>query len=167
MKCSGVPFKSDSPFVDGRRLAVIGNKALEIVYLDIMFYKEPVFEAENLLKQVGTTLQQLVEIWVSQYRWRNKVRHTSSVNLDSPEETRLLFNTYVGAVFIGGGYKAVRDWIELLVNAGAHLTVQAAISQQPKYEQVVAEPRMGMGMGVSPGTGAPFTAAAAAAAASY
>lgn len=49
LKLSGVPFKDGSPFVDGKRLAVIGKRTLEVVYLDLMFYKEPVLEAENLL----------------------------------------------------------------------------------------------------------------------
>ncbi|OJT05551.1 hypothetical protein TRAPUB_3638 [Trametes pubescens] len=111
LKLSGVPFKDGSPFVDGKRLAVIGKRTLEVVYLDLMFYKEPVLEAENLL------------------------------------ETRILFDTYVGAVFVGGGYKAVRDWIELLVGAQAHMPTVSVIPQQSQYERATAEQQMGMGIG--------------------
>lgn len=105
-----------------------------------------------------------MESWVSGYRWRDKVRHTSSVNLSSPEvrpcpptvpaaqsltpskETRILFNSYVGAVFVGGGYKAVRDWIGALVDPQAQPGAQSGLSPEPENKRVKVEP-MGMGMG--------------------
>lgn len=63
------------------------------------------------------------------------------------QETRILFDTYVGAVFVGGGYKAVRDWIELLVGAQAHMPTVSVIPQQSQYERATAEQQMGMGIG--------------------
>ncbi|KAL1951472.1 hypothetical protein VTO73DRAFT_621 [Trametes versicolor] len=146
MKFSGAPLNGDSPYGDGQRLQVLGDKVLEAAYTDVLFYKRPMLKADELKQQVETKLQEDVESWVSGYRWRDKVRHTSSVNLSSPEETRILFNSYVGAVFVGGGYKAVRDWIGALVDPQAQPGAQSGLSPEPENKRVKVEP-MGMGMG--------------------
>ncbi|KAI0628534.1 hypothetical protein C8Q77DRAFT_1039246, partial [Trametes polyzona] len=96
---------------DGRRLACLGHKILEAAYTDVL-NKRPT-------KKVNA-LQKDVEKWVEGYQWRDKVRHTLEVNLKTAEVTCMLSNSYVGAVFVGAGYKAVRDWIGALLDPQAN-----------------------------------------------
>ncbi|KAM5544373.1 hypothetical protein V8D89_002033, partial [Ganoderma adspersum] len=60
-------------------------------------------------------LPELIEKWVEGYKWREKVRwHAKDVDIRTPEETRYLMDAYIGAVFVGGGYRAVLNWIAAL-----------------------------------------------------
>ncbi|OSD03297.1 hypothetical protein PYCCODRAFT_1444638 [Trametes coccinea BRFM310] len=144
MKFSGAPLNSDSPYGDGARLAALGSKVLEAVYTDVLFNQRPMLPADELRKQVGK-LQDRVNEWVEGYRWREKVRCTPETKLDTPEETRLLFDSYVGAVFVGGGYKAVRDWIGALVGE-APPPAQQGLYAEPEYKRPKMDvPTYGMG----------------------
>ncbi|KAI0778403.1 hypothetical protein BD413DRAFT_466224 [Trametes elegans] len=138
MRFSGAPM-SDSPYGDAQRLAALGSKALEAAYTDILFNKRPMLKADELKQQVEG-LQAQVEKWVEGYRWREKVRRTAEVDLTKPEETRVLFDTYVGAVFVGGGYNAVRDWIAALVDPQAKPSAQLAAAE-PEFKR--AKPQTG------------------------
>ncbi|KAI0639629.1 hypothetical protein C8Q77DRAFT_1152594 [Trametes polyzona] len=147
MKFSGAPL-SDSPYGDGQRLACLGHKMLEAAYTDVLFNKRPMLKADELREKVDA-LQEDVEKWVEGYKWRDKVRHTSEVDLKAPEETRILFDSYVGAVFVGAGYKAVREWIGALVDpqANPHQAPQG-LPSEPEYKRVKVEsPSLGVGTG--------------------
>ncbi|KAI9057724.1 hypothetical protein FKP32DRAFT_1583248 [Trametes sanguinea] len=146
MKFSGAPLNSDSPYGDGARLAALGSKVLEAVYTDVLFNQRPMLPADEL--RVGK-LQDKVNEWVEGYRWRDKVRCTPETKLDAPEETRLLFDSYVGAVFVGGGYKAVRDWIGALVGE-ATPPAQQGLYAEPEYKRPKVETGYGMGGYASP-----------------
>ncbi|KAI0361387.1 hypothetical protein OH77DRAFT_1545113 [Trametes cingulata] len=148
MKFTGAPLNSDSPYGDGQRLGVLGDKVLEAAYTDVLFNKRPMLKADDLrVSAVRETLQERVEKWVEGYRWRDKVRHPPEVDMKSPEETRILFNMYVGAVFVGGGYQAVRDWIAALVDPQSQAPAPPAAYAEPEYKRVKVESGMGMGMG--------------------
>ncbi|CDO72993.1 hypothetical protein BN946_scf185007.g47 [Trametes cinnabarina] len=154
MKFSGAPLNSDSPYGDGARLAVLGSKILEAVYTDVLFNQRPMLPADDIRKQVSK-LQEKVNEWVEGYRWREKVRCTPGTKLDAPEETRVLFDSYVGAVFVGGGYKAVRDWIGALVGE-AQPPAQQGLYAEPEYKRPKVEPVSGWGAYAPPPQANPF-----------
>ncbi|KAI0652070.1 hypothetical protein C8Q79DRAFT_76055 [Trametes meyenii] len=144
MRFAGVPLNSESPYTDGARLAVIGDKVLQTAYTDAYFNKTPKLKADELKEQVKQLDEDVVK-WVDGYRWREKVRHTPDINLRSTEETRTLFNSYVGAVFVAGGYQAVRDWIGALVDPQAQPSVHPGLNVEPGYKRPKIEPGVGMG----------------------
>ena len=55
MKFSGAPL-SDSPYGDGQRLAVLGDKVLEAAYTDILFNKRPMLKADELISEMLFTI---------------------------------------------------------------------------------------------------------------
>ncbi|KAI0801049.1 hypothetical protein C8Q74DRAFT_1214781 [Fomes fomentarius] len=118
IKFTGKPMNSESVYADGPRLATIGSAMLEASYAAILFNKRPMLTAEEL-EASRSELPDLVEKWVEQYKWREKVRHAPGVDLRKPEETRYLMDAYVGAVYAGGGFQAVMNWIAALVDPGA------------------------------------------------
>ncbi|KAH9857962.1 hypothetical protein C2E23DRAFT_718683 [Lenzites betulinus] len=148
MKFTGAPL-NDSIYGDGQRLAALGSKVVEAAYTDVYFNRKPMLRAEELKVSSGQ-LQEDVMTWVEAYKWRDKVRCTPGTDLKSSEETRLLFDSYAGAVFAGAGYKAVRDWISALVDPHAPPQAQPALAPEPDYKRVKVEPVMGAGMGYSP-----------------
>ncbi|KAI0630986.1 hypothetical protein C8Q77DRAFT_1074880 [Trametes polyzona] len=133
---------------DGQRLACLGHKDLEAAYTDVLFNKRPMLKADELRETVDA-LQKDVEKWVEGYKWRDKVRHTSEVELKAPQETRILFDWYVGAVFVGAGYKDVRDWIGALVDPQANPNqAPQGLPSEPEYRRVKVEsPSLGVGTG--------------------
>ncbi|KAI8990486.1 hypothetical protein BD414DRAFT_458984 [Trametes punicea] len=152
MKFAGAPLNGDSPYGDGERLSVLGSRILEAVYTDVLFSKRPMLKANELRQQIETNLQKHVEKWVEEYKWREKVRCTPDVKekLTSPEETRLLFDSYVGAVFVGGGYKAVRDWIGALVDPESSTSAQQGLYPEPELKRPKVEAAYGMGYASPP-----------------
>ncbi|KAI0348806.1 hypothetical protein OH77DRAFT_1432597 [Trametes cingulata] len=145
MKFSGVPLSSDSPYGDSARLAALGSNILEAVHMDVLFNQRPMLPAHEIKKQ-ASKLQEKVNEWVERYRWREKVRCTPDTKLDTPEETRVLFDSYLGAVFVIGGYKTVRGWIGALVGE-AQPPVQQGLYAEPDHKRHKTEPAYGMGMG--------------------
>ncbi|KAI0762966.1 hypothetical protein C8Q74DRAFT_1206775 [Fomes fomentarius] len=113
-----MPMKFESLYADGSRLATLGNAILEASYMAILFNKQPMLTAEEL-EASRSELQYLVEKWVEQYKWREKVRHAPGVDLREPMETRYLMEGYVGAVYVEGGFQAVTTWIAALVDSNA------------------------------------------------
>ncbi|KAJ8474516.1 hypothetical protein ONZ51_g7179 [Trametes cubensis] len=144
MKFPGAPLNNDSPYGDSDRLAALGHKILEAAYTDVLFSQRPMLKAEDMKQQVETKLQELVQAWVEGYRWREKVRYVpGSVDLKDPEETRRLFDSYVGAVFIGEGFQSIRRWVGALVDPKAQSTsmqAQQGLHSEPELKRPKVEP---------------------------
>ncbi|KAI0830533.1 hypothetical protein BC628DRAFT_1312516 [Trametes gibbosa] len=149
MKFTGAPL-SDSIYGDGQRLVALGNKVGEAAYTDVYFNQRPMLKADELRQKVDKQMQEDVMTWVEAYKWRDKVRHTPGIDLKSSKETRDLFDSYVGAVFVGAGYKTVRDWIAALVDPHAPPQAQPVLAPEPEYKRARVEPVMGAGMGYAP-----------------
>ncbi|OSD01139.1 hypothetical protein PYCCODRAFT_1445861 [Trametes coccinea BRFM310] len=128
MKFSGAPLISDSPHGDGARPAALESKVLGAIYTDVLFNQRPMLLADEIRVETSKKLQEKVHEWVEGYRWREKVRciHRRARGLICLQESRVLFDSYVGAVSLGGGYKVVREPGH---GAGAHVPYQP-----PMYE---------------------------------
>lgn len=48
IKFSGMPMNPDSPYGDGVRLAALGGRMLEAVYMHILFERRPMLKAEDM-----------------------------------------------------------------------------------------------------------------------
>ncbi len=48
IRFTGMPLNSDSPYGDGKRLAILGNKALDAAYAHILFDRRPMVPADTL-----------------------------------------------------------------------------------------------------------------------
>ncbi|RPD57039.1 hypothetical protein L227DRAFT_507228 [Lentinus tigrinus ALCF2SS1-6] len=134
IKFAGMPMNPDSPYGDGVRLAAVGGKMLEAVYMDILFQKRPMLKAEEMEAELDKLPEQ-VDKWVEGYKWREKVRHAADVDMKDPKETRYIMDAYVGAVYVGGGFAAVMNWISRLVDPQA-----ASTCQEPEQKRVKSEP---------------------------
>ncbi|KAI0748781.1 hypothetical protein C8Q80DRAFT_1104148 [Daedaleopsis nitida] len=120
---AGMPMNSDSLYNDGPRLAALGSKILEAAYMCILFHQRPMKKAAEL-EAAFNELPRWIDWWVDGYKWREKVRCAQDVNMRDPKETRHLMDAYVGAVFVGGGFKAVLRWIAALVDSSTKTPAQ-------------------------------------------
>ena len=48
IRFTGMPLNSDSPYGDGKRLAILGGKALDTAFTHILFNKRPMMTADTL-----------------------------------------------------------------------------------------------------------------------
>ncbi|KZP31163.1 hypothetical protein FIBSPDRAFT_43213 [Athelia psychrophila] len=105
--------------VNNARLAELGNQTLRMAITHTLFHhKEPVLDVERMIAHREDLLgDDSIEHWVNIYGLRRKVRclPDAFASLNKPEERRLLFNTYVGAVCVQDGIQAVQTWIDQLI----------------------------------------------------
>ncbi|KIK97564.1 hypothetical protein PAXRUDRAFT_31732 [Paxillus rubicundulus Ve08.2h10] len=133
------------------RLAGLGESVLDMVVVYTLFQKKPPLSAAELSDQHHELLDdQHITQWLSMYSLKARVRGLQNpAILDRPDESRLLFNSYVGAVYVQKGLPVVVDWIsrlvcpdsEALVAPGSNATnlnVTAASSPPPYSSSSVA-----------------------------
>jgi len=108
-----------SEYGDNIRLAVLGQTILEAAVTDSLFKKKPMLKAEDIETERKDLLSaKSLESWIIGYKLRDKLRCSPDAvkSLDSPEEMRLLFHSYVGAVYATQGMAAIQNWIGSLVD---------------------------------------------------
>ncbi|KIM88548.1 hypothetical protein PILCRDRAFT_2775 [Piloderma croceum F 1598] len=113
------PGSSQKAFGNNARLAELGQQALELAVTDTLFHlKHPLLDVEEIARhRDGLLADDSIEHWVNSYDLRQKVRCLPEVVplLDTAEERRFLFNSYVGAVCVQDGAQAVQNWIAQLI----------------------------------------------------
>jgi len=117
LRFPGAPPASEE-YGDNERLAELGAKALDTAVTYALFCKRPMLTAAELKTEAAEVISDSnVDHWLTVYRLRDKVRCTPDVvsGLKSPQEGRLLFTSYVGAVFAQCGMVAVQGWISQLI----------------------------------------------------
>ncbi|EGN93111.1 hypothetical protein SERLA73DRAFT_64528 [Serpula lacrymans var. lacrymans S7.3] len=98
------------------RLARLGEDVLRMTITFCLFTKRPMLSASEILEEKEKLLaNETFNTWVSTYRLKDKVRCATSTVLDTPEETRFLFHSYVGAVYTSKGMAEVCPWISRLI----------------------------------------------------
>ena len=103
IRFTGMPLNSDSPYGDGKRLAILGGKALDAAFTHLLFDKRPMMTADTLDVRYHPILSfclfpllqrrqcevrklpELIEKWVEGYKWREKVRHAKDVDIRTSE----------------------------------------------------------------------------------
>ncbi|KAJ3989559.1 hypothetical protein F5890DRAFT_1400832 [Lentinula detonsa] len=100
---------------DNERLSELGARVLDTAITTTLFHRRPVLSGLEMLVQRKRILsEENLDGWVSMYSLREKVRCTREVvsTLKSPEETRILFNSYVGGLYKEQGLEAVQRWLD-------------------------------------------------------
>lgn len=100
------------------RLVALGEKILEAAVTSNVFRRQPMHTALRLNEITKDYVSKTsVDRWATDYNLRSKVRCAPGLlaKLKSPEEGRLLFVAYVGALYVQSGYNVVQDWINQLL----------------------------------------------------
>ncbi|KAI0734672.1 ribonuclease III domain-containing protein [Fomitopsis betulina] len=119
LRFPGAPINEDSEFGDNERLAVLGEKVLELAVTFALFTKRPMLKSVELEDQRHDALSnEKIENWVVAYKMREKVRcGADAVSLlSTPKEARHLFYSYVGGIYAQNGMEIVQNWIGQLVD---------------------------------------------------
>ncbi|KAH9942924.1 ribonuclease III domain-containing protein [Amylocystis lapponica] len=119
LRFPGAPINEDSDYGDNERLAILGQKVLETAITFTFFSKRPMISAEAITQRRDEMLSDAnVESWIVGYKLREKVRCSPDAvaSLTNSEEGRLLFSSFVGAVYVQNGMETVQDWIGKLVD---------------------------------------------------
>jgi len=104
-------------YCDNERLSELGRNALQTAVTNIVFSRMPSLNAREIKSQRDNILSDTnIESWVTGYGLRDKLRCVPDLaSLHSAEEARVLFNSYVGGVFVESGIEVVEEWITVLV----------------------------------------------------
>ncbi|KAI0961970.1 hypothetical protein AcV7_000925 [Taiwanofungus camphoratus] len=119
LRFPGAPTNEDSEYGNGERLSVLGEKILEAAVTSALFSKRPMLKADDIKAQRDGVLSEAnVESWIIGYKLRERVRCSPDAlqSLNTPNEARILFCSYVGAVFVQDGMNMVQSWIGQLVD---------------------------------------------------
>ncbi|KIJ66250.1 hypothetical protein HYDPIDRAFT_86964 [Hydnomerulius pinastri MD-312] len=108
----------NSEYGGAERLAELGGSILNMVVMYSLFFRQPHLPASELSEKHEQLLDDgHIAQWLAVYSLKNKVRNVENPQiLDQPEESRRLFNSYVGAVYVQKGLPVVLDWISRLLN---------------------------------------------------
>lgn len=150
LRHEGTPMNEE--FGDGARLAELGAQVLQMVVTWSLFTKRPMLQAAEIAEQRDEILTDSnIGTWLSIYKLREKIRGTSEAMkiINLPEEGRLLFHTYVGAVYLQHGLVGVQRWIARLIDP------EWEPPALPEWEGEAKRPRLDSGLPPSPSLTAP------------
>ncbi|THH14357.1 hypothetical protein EW146_g5967 [Bondarzewia mesenterica] len=117
IRYSGAPMNDE--YGDIERVNAIGKRVLAVGVATALFEKKPMFTAAELEAHIDKTLSDSnIDAWVTAYQLREKVRAAPDhrKTLTEPKETRHLFHSVVGAVYVQFGLSVVQTWIGKLVD---------------------------------------------------
>jgi len=99
------------------RLAGLGESVLDMVVVYALFQKRPLLSGAELMEKHQELLDdQHITQWLTMYSLKSRVRGLENpAVLDQPDESRLLFHSYVGAIYVQKGLPVVLNWISRLV----------------------------------------------------
>ncbi|KAF9244537.1 hypothetical protein BU15DRAFT_85915 [Melanogaster broomeanus] len=103
---------------DSERLSVLGRQILETITTQFLFYRRPVLTRSEIETQRKALLSvEIIDTWTKFYGLRDELRYDPSFHssVGEPEQGRLLFLAYLGAVFSEHGLAIVRLWIGSLL----------------------------------------------------
>ncbi|CCL98505.1 uncharacterized protein FIBRA_00504 [Fibroporia radiculosa] len=144
LRFPGAPTNEDSEYGDNERLSVLGEKVLDTATTYTLFVKRPMLKAEEIeSRRVEVLSDANVESWIVEYKLREKVRCSQDAlaSLTTPKETRLLFHSYIGAVFVQNGMELVQDWIGQLIdpNYKSGASVSMEVDAFSAYKKIKTE----------------------------
>ncbi|KAJ4485942.1 ribonuclease III domain-containing protein [Lentinula aciculospora] len=104
---------------DNERLAELGAKVLDTAITAALFHRRPILSGPEMLAQRKSILsEENLDSWVSMYCLREKMRCAREMtsSLKSPEETRIIFEAYVGGIYEEQGLEPVQHWLDKLTH---------------------------------------------------
>ncbi|KAG8219542.1 hypothetical protein J3R82DRAFT_492 [Butyriboletus roseoflavus] len=100
------------------RLAELGHTVLSMIIMYILFQRTPFLSAIDLSEKHRELMNDdQIKHWLACYNLKSRVRGLEDrSSLDDQTEERLLFSSYVGAVYVQRGLPPLLTWISRLVN---------------------------------------------------
>ncbi|KAG7442765.1 uncharacterized protein BT62DRAFT_904944 [Guyanagaster necrorhizus] len=107
----------DEEYGNTERLAELGKKVLDLVVIHHFFFLKPHLAAEEVTNRKAETLSDdAIVRWTERYDLKKKIRAFPHTVLDDPNELRVFFHTFIGALYIRNGMAEVQDWISRLID---------------------------------------------------
>ncbi|KIM70260.1 hypothetical protein SCLCIDRAFT_1207573 [Scleroderma citrinum Foug A] len=139
------------------RLAELGSSVLNMVIVYTLFSKRPLIAGHELKEKHQELLDTKIPEWLSLYGLKSKVRGLSDRSiLDRLEESRFLFNSYVGGVYVQRGFPTVVQWISRLIDPDSEgISVPGDAASPPPYNSMSPVPPMPPAIAPPPTPGTP------------
>ncbi|KAJ8481813.1 hypothetical protein ONZ51_g5754 [Trametes cubensis] len=112
------PADQRNPFSDAQRLAFLGQKMAETVYLCIVGDRMRGKDAAQIQAYFNRTFLRFAERTARTYQWGRHIRYPQNVNGNCPQEDHRLFFTYVGAIsaqYHGDAFSRLQEWMIALL----------------------------------------------------
>ncbi|OCH94710.1 hypothetical protein OBBRIDRAFT_722201 [Obba rivulosa] len=136
LRFAGAPINEDSEYGDNERLAYLGEKVLDAAVTWVQFCKRPMLRADELDQQRREALSdEKIESWVVGYKFKEKVRCSADAlpSLNTPQEMRTLFSSYVGAVYAQNGMNVAQNWIASLIDPNYEPPLSTGYDQEHSF----------------------------------
>ncbi|KAG9314092.1 hypothetical protein JVU11DRAFT_4873 [Chiua virens] len=144
--CSSPPDSTEHGGAE--RLAELGHTVLNMTIMYTLFQRTPLVSAVDLSERHKELMDDAhIKHWLTCYNLKSRVRGVEDRSrLDDPVEERLLFSSYVGAVYIQKGLPPLIAWLSRLVNPESEplavpgSNVGATAPPPPPYSTAPAPP---------------------------
>ncbi|KAI0710662.1 hypothetical protein C8Q76DRAFT_623860 [Earliella scabrosa] len=104
------------PYGDGNRLVTLGRPMLAAAYAAAVLQARPDIHGLDFQVSAEGGLPGFASLWVENYGWAARMLAVPpGVDLNNPQESLRILQTYAGAVVQAHGDHALFDWIALLV----------------------------------------------------
>ncbi|KAI9570290.1 hypothetical protein HD554DRAFT_2085207 [Boletus coccyginus] len=100
------------------RLAELGHAVLSMTIMYILFHRTPFLSGADLSEKHKELMDdEHIRHWLTCYNLKSRVRGLDDRSrLDDQTEERLLFSSYVGAVYVQKGLPPLLNWLSRLVS---------------------------------------------------
>ncbi|SJL06158.1 uncharacterized protein ARMOST_09494 [Armillaria ostoyae] len=107
----------DPEYGNTERLAELGKRMLDLAVTYHYFHVKPHLSADDIAARKDEALSDdAIVRWIEGYELKNKIRAYPHTVLDDPNELRIFFHTFIGALYIRNGMNEVQDWISHLID---------------------------------------------------
>ncbi|KAK0233613.1 hypothetical protein IW262DRAFT_1331463 [Armillaria fumosa] len=118
------------------RLAELGKRILDLAVTHHFFHLKPQLSAEDIGHRKDEMLSDEVIVrWIDEYQLRKKIRAFPHTVLDDPNELRIFFHTFIGALYIRNGMNDVQEWISRLIDPNHDPASMPSPPQQQQQQQ--------------------------------
>jgi dsRNA-specific ribonuclease len=132
---------SDPEYGNPERLAELGKRMLDLAVTYHFFRLTPHLSAVDIAARKDDTLSDdAIVRWIEGYGLKNKIRAFPHTILDDPNELRIFFYTFIGALYIRNGIHEVQDWISHLIDPDHEPDPMPSPPQQQQQQQTQGMP---------------------------
>jgi ribonuclease-3 len=112
----GKVFNED--FGENSRLADIGEKVLNLAVTQRLFFKRPLLSVSEIAEHRNShTSDETLDDWATAYQLKKNLKFAPDARdaIGTPEVSRFLVHSYIGAVYCQRGLVSIQSWIDRLV----------------------------------------------------
>ncbi|KAG6848808.1 hypothetical protein H0H93_013861 [Arthromyces matolae] len=126
--------------VDHERFVHLGQVVLDAAVTSTLFNQRPILTAQEMISEREAALcDDHLNKWVTLYNLRSKLRCHPNVFSTLKQETRSLFYSFIGGVYVEDGMETVQEWINYLLGGEVEDAVPVG-SQVPDNESPQGPP---------------------------